>query len=151
MQMLHLLASYGVDIARVDQDGAAPVHVAAAHGSLSVLKFLQEHSVDMRAPGSIFLFDGPAIEHRVYTAVTPLVIAQMSGRSSEIIAYLQSLEPTTVDTPTTSSNPKRARSSTCLADRAALVGVTNRLQPIPDSCAPDCRDKFRHVVCYRKG
>jgi ankyrin repeat protein len=30
-----------------DEDGTAPVHIAAAHGNLEALKFMAEHDVNM--------------------------------------------------------------------------------------------------------
>ena len=57
MAMVRLLHGLGVDMCAVDQDGSAPVHVAAAHGHLAVIQFLQQHGVSMESRGTVYFGD----------------------------------------------------------------------------------------------
>jgi ankyrin repeat protein len=122
---------------RADEDGTAPVHMAAARGNLEVLKLLHEHGVDMEASGAIYLsVEGSA---QLRTGVTPIMLAHRNLASADqddasaendraqlIVQFLESVRPPT-------HIAKRERSAVSIQERAALVGVTNRLNPIPVS------------------
>ena len=133
VSVLRLLHASGADMQQADQDGTAPVHIAAACGHLEVLKFLQEHGVDMDARGGIFLgVDGT---YRLHTGVNPLMIAQRqlasvdkekAFRAQPVLQFLESLKPPVQTT-------KRERSAVPIHERAALLGVVNRLNSIPPS------------------
>ena len=70
-----------VDMRRADEDGTAPVHIAAARGNLEVLKFLHEHGVDMEASGAIYLsVEGSA---QLRTGVTPIMLAHRNLASAD--------------------------------------------------------------------
>ena len=125
MNMLRLLVSYKVDTSRVNQDGTAPVHVAAAGNSLEVIKLLHELGVDMQQRGSIYLDDFSTSQP--FTEMTPLAIATKLGRS-EIVEFLATLEQE-ADPP---AKRQRSEASLSVSERAALADVSARLQPVPE-------------------
>ena len=112
-----------------DRDGTAPVHIAAARGHVDVMKFLHENGVNLEVTGCIYLesASGPSLS----TGVTPLMIAKKlmtAGRGSkELVHFLESVSPAPAH------SAKRERSAMPMHERAALLGVTNRLKSIPPS------------------
>ena len=55
--VLDLLREHNADTTQPDQDGTAPVHVAAAFDSIGAIQWLYRTGTDMSQPGTIYLHD----------------------------------------------------------------------------------------------
>ena len=120
MAMVRRLHILGVDMLTADQDGTAPVHIAALCGNLEVIQFLHQQGVSMETPGSVYLDTN---FNDILVNVTALKIAQRCNHT----VMVQFLQPAADQVPA----QKRQRMELPMHERAARVGVTDRLKPIP--------------------
>ena len=141
LPVVRLLHSLGVSLATANQDGTAQIHIAAKAGHLDVIKFLHAYAcgVDLQVPGlphilldcerthwtasgqSYFDFDFSKMRRNI----TPLTIAHECGHQ-ELATFLEAA--TAAELPVV---PKRERSEVPIHKRAAVLGVSHQLKPIP--------------------